>query len=836
MKAVPAQLSPISVPDLPVRAVLPQLHDALRSSGAAVLVAPPGTGKTTLAPLAMSDWFGGRVVVTEPRRLAARAAASRMASLTGTPVGRHVGFAVRGERRSSAETIVEVVTTGVLLRRLQRDPSLRGVSAVVVDECHERQLETDLVLGMLTDVREALREDLTVVATSATAQARLFAQVLASGIQSEAPVVTASVPVHPLEIRWEPAPSGTRPPMGSWVDPGLLDHVARVARSALKGNQLDALVLVPGAWEVDRVCGWLRTHLEDTDVLRLHGRLSSREQDEALRPGPRRRVVVSTAVAESSLTVPGVRVVVDAGLARRPRTDHARGLSTLVTTRVSRAEAEQRAGRANREGSGLVVRCWTEAEHQRLAPFPPPEVDQADLTGFALELACWGAAGGRGIRLPTAPPAGPMQLAEEVLRELGAVGEDGRVTANGRRMVSVPAHPRLARALMTAAQHFGSTRAAEVVALLAADRGVAGDVMAQWRAARGAREHGWVQLSRQLASAVRPSSHPDDDSSDDVVAGTVVATAFPERIARLRPDGADYLMAGGTAARLAPGSSLAGAPWIAIAVAERRLGQATAVARAAVVIHEDVARSAGAHLLTTVDEVGWVDGDVVARRVERLGAIELHFRSLRSPEPGLVRAALLDGLRREGLGLLRWTEAGSALRERLAFLHRSLGEPWPDVSDSALLERLEEWLRNLSRARRRADLERLDTTTALRALLPWPDGARLDMLAPERITVPSGSRVRVDYGGEQPVLAARLQELFGWAGPSRVADGRVAVVLHVLSPAGRPVAVTADLESFWRNGYAQVRSELRGRYPKHAWPEHPLSATPTRRAGRRRAQ
>ncbi|GAB2682658.1 ATP-dependent helicase HrpB [Thalassiella azotivora] len=875
-------------PDLPVVAVLPELLAALGVPGpagppprdggrAAVLVAPPGTGKTTVVPLVLADRTDGVVLVAEPRRVAARAAAARMAALVGDRVGGAVGFAVRGQRQAGASTRVEVVTTGVLLRRLQRDPDLAGVSAVVVDECHERHLETDLLLAMLADVRGTLREDLAVLATSATAQADVFAQVLA-GPTAPATVVTATVPVHPLEVRWAPPPASTRPAHGTWVDPALLRHVAAVTASTLREVPGDALVVVPGAREVDDVRRLLGDVLDGgrggagdgtgdgtgdgagdgaVDVVPLHGRLPAAQQDAALRPGPRRRVVVSTALAESSLTVPGVRVVVDAGLARRPRTDLARGMSALVTTRLSRAEAEQRAGRAHREGPGTVVRCWSPAEHDRLPSHPPPAVDQSDLTAFLLELACWGSPRGRGSRLPSAPPAAAVDVAEEVLRDLGAVDGDGRVTEIGRRVAAVPAHPRLARALLAAAPAVGAREAAEVVALLAGDRPVQGDVVAAWRDARRAGERPWRDLVARLLREVggevgrvvegEVGGEVDGDRAarsasppgrvrlpDDVRAATVVATAYPERVARRRP-GSDgtYLMAGGTAVTLPGGSPLAGAPWLAVAEVQRPVGRADGVVRSGVATTEDVAVAAAGALLREEQEVSWSGGDVVARTVRRLGAVVLVSEPLRDPPADAVARAVREGLRREGLGVLRWSPAGRSLRERVAFLHRVLGAPWPDVSDEALVESATAWLPGLERVRRRADLARLDTTSGLRGLLPWPEAGRLDELAPERVTVPSGSSLRLDWSGEQPVLAVRVQEVLGWDGPPAVAGGRVPVLLHLLSPAGRPAAVTSDLASFWRTGYPAVRAELRGRYPKHSWPQDPTTAEPVRGVRRR---
>ncbi|MET9412926.1 ATP-dependent helicase HrpB [Streptomyces klenkii] len=831
---------------LPVRSALPALDRALGAHGAAVLCAPPGTGKTTLVPLVLAGLTGDsprqRVVVAEPRRIAARAAARRMAWLLGEGVGERVGFTVRGERRVGPRTVVEVVTTGVLLQRLQRDPELAGVNTVVLDECHERHLDADTAAAFLLDVRAALRPELRLVAASATTDAEGWARLL-----GDAPVVTAEGVSHPVQVVWAPPERPVRPPHGMRVDPALLEHVAAVVRRALREREGDVLCFLPGVGEIARVAGRLGgPEALGAEVLQVHGRAPAAVQDAVLAGSSgRRRVVLATSVAESSLTVPGVRVVVDAGLAREPRTDHARGLSALTTVRASRAAGRQRAGRAGREAPGAVYRCWSEADDGRLPGFPAAEILVADLTAFALQAACWGDPAASGLALLDPPPAGAMAAAREVLTATGAVSADGRVTDRGRRMARLGVHPRLARALLDGAGEAGARRAAEVVALLSEEppREYGDDLAAAWRTARrGGDAYGarWRTEAQRLESALKGVLEEGGGAgapgalSDDAVAGLVTALAYPERVARLRGEGA-YLMVSGTGAQLGDGSRLRSAPWLAVAVADRPVAAASARVLLGAVIDEDTARAAAGALYAEGEEVGWSEErrDVVARRVERLGAVELASRPLPAPGPGLVRAALEDGLRREGLALLRWTADGAGLRQRLAFLHREVGEPWPDVSDAALLERLDDWLGlELDRARRRADLERLDGGRMLERLLPWASGdaARLEELAPERIQVPSGSRIRVDYGGGQPVLAVKLQELFGWQEAPRLAGGRVPVLVHLLSPAGRPAAVTADLASFWRDGYRAVRAELRGRYPRHPWPEDPTAAPATRRA------
>lgn len=813
---------------LPVRTAVPALRRALDDRGVAVLCAPPGTGKTTLVPLVLAGLTGDgpvrRVVVAEPRRIAARAAARRMAWLLGEQPGGRIGFTVRGERVVGRDTVVEVVTTGVLLQRLQRDQELAGVDVVIIDECHERHLDADTVAAFLLDVREAIRPDLRLVAASATTDAEGWARLL-----GDAPVVEAEGVSYPVEVVWAPPARPVKPPHGMRVDPALLTHVAATVRRALAERDGDVLCFLPGVGEIARVAGQLAG--VDAEVLQVHGRAPAAVQDAVLAGASEgRRVVLATSVAESSLTVPGVRVVVDSGLAREPRTDHARGLSALTTVRASQAAGRQRAGRAGREAAGAVYRCWEQAEDGRLARFPAPEIKVADLAAFALQAACWGDPDASSLALLDPPPAGAMAAAREVLGAIGAVDSDGRVTERGVRMSRLGLHPRLARALLDGASEAGARRAAEVVALLSEEppREYGDDLAAALRTARRGQDGyaaRWKQEVRRLSSQVDGAS---GHGSDDAVVGLVAALAFPERVARARGDGA-FLMVSGTGAELRETSRLRSAPWLAVAVADRPSHAASARVRLAAVVDQETALLAAGQLRVRGEEVRWVDGEVVARSVDRVGAVELAVRPLKQPDPELVRGALVEGLAREGLGLLRWSRDSEQMRLRLAFLHRVVGAPWPDVSDGALLADPGAWLEpELSRARRRADLGRIDAGQALRRLLPWATGeaVRLDELAPERIEVPSGSRIRVEYGGEQPVLAVKLQELFGLGETPRVAG--VPVLVHLLSPAGRPAAVTADLASFWRDGYKAVRAELRGRYPKHPWPEDPATVQATR--------
>ncbi|MEV5103524.1 ATP-dependent helicase HrpB [Streptomyces massasporeus] len=829
---------------LPVRGALPALDDALEGHGTAVLVAPPGTGKTTLVPLALAGLLGegpgGRVIVAEPRRIAARAAARRMAWLLGEKPGESVGYTVRGERVVGRHTRVEIVTTGVLVQRLQRDQELSGADVVVLDECHERHLDADTAAAFLWDVRQTLRPELRLVAASATTDAQGWARLLGG-----APVVEARGTAHPVEVVWAPPVRPVRPPHGMRVDPALLTHVASVVRRALAERDGDVLCFLPGVGEIARVAGQLGG-LGDVEVLQVHGRAPAAVQDAVLAPGERRRVVLATSVAESSLTVPGVRVVVDAGLAREPRVDHARGLSALTTVRASQAAGRQRAGRAGREAPGAVYRCWAEAEDARLPRYPSPEIKVADLTAFALQVACWGDPDASGLALLDGPPSGAMAAAREVLTAVGAVDSAGRATERGVALSRLGLHPRLGRALLDGSGMVGAERAAEVIALLSeeAPREYGDDLAGALRRARrggdayASRWRSEVRRLRAVVSGVSRTAAAEADEpraglSEEQQAGLVAALAFPERVAKA--DGGPHLMVSGTRAEVGAGSALHGAPWIAVAMADRPVGRGHARVQLGAVVDEETARVAAGALLEERDEVRWDGGDVVARRVERLGAVEVAVRGLRDAGPGLVRDALLDGLRREGFGLLRWSAEADALRQRLAFLRLHLGAPWPDVSDDALHARVEEWLEpELGRARRRADLARIDAGEALARLLPWASGeaGRLDELAPERMTVPSGSRIRIDYSRpEQPVLAVKLQEMFGLHESPRVAG--VPLLVHLLSPAGRPAAVTADLASFWRDGYKGVRAELRGRYPKHPWPEDPAAAEPTRHTNAR---
>lgn len=827
------------------------LQAALDASTSVVVSAPPGTGKTTLVPPLLATRSTGRVIVTQPRRVAARAAARRLAQLDGSPVGTRVGFTVRGERSVTRDTRIEFVTAGVLLRRLLDDPGLAGVDVVIIDEVHERALETDLLIGLLSEVRE-LRDDLVLIAMSATLDAGRIATVIGTD-DLPAPIVDHEVPAFPLTERWAPSPAPRLDERGvTWA---FLDHVARTAASAAfdlhrDDPAADALVFAPGAREVSEVARRIRDATDVFDVRELHGRMSAAEQDAVIRgrrPDERPRIIVTTSLAESSLTVPGVRLVVDTCLARTPQRDAGRGMTGLVTTVASRSSSVQRAGRATRQGAGTVVRCVDERTYATAPARPSPEIASTDLADAALLLACWGAPEGEGLRLIDPFPAESLSDALSVLRGLGAIDDQGRATPEGRALARIPTDPRLARALRDGSPVVGSRLAAEVVALLGGDVRTADSDVAQalitLRGGRTPEARRWRsdadRLERMTTSA--PAVRSDLDG-----VGLVIALAFPERIARRvdrTANGATFLLASGTRAGVS--GSLAAVEWLAIADVTRASGRAAAgsgaVVRSAAILSEDQMERAASHLLTDRVEAEFVGGRIQARRERRVGAI------LRSSAP--VRASADEGrdavrrtLQREGLSMFTWAASAVELRSRLALLHRELGPPWPDVSDAGLLSALDSWIApELDSLASGTPAARLDLTSALRRLLPWPEAGRLDELVPERLDVPSGSRVRIVYPAlddpdARPVVAVKLQECFGWAETPRLVDGRVPVLFHLLSPAGRPLAVTDDLTSFWSGPYAQVRAEMRGRYPKHPWPEDPWAAAPTRHTKNRAAR
>jgi ATP-dependent helicase HrpB len=922
---------------LPAAALIDELTIAeVDPSPRLVVEAPPGTGKTTVIPPLLAEYLAGRlpgslaegsaersadrsagtdgdpgrIIVTQPRRIAARAAARRLAALTKTRLGDSVGFTVRGESRTSAATRIEFVTTGVLLARLLRDPELSGVSGVVLDEVHERQLDTDLTFAMCRELVD-LREDLALVVMSATLDARMWAAKLGEGEQAPATLLSVGADAHPLDIRW--APAKERPLDVRGVTWDFLDHLASTTVRALDENaEGDVLVFAPGAREVDETAARVRRRLRAgvgsldgggsdgagsdgvaVEVHTLTGRTPSKEQDAILRPadsGAIRRVIVSTSVAESALTVPGVRIVVDSGLSRGPRLDTKRRMSGLVTMRESKASGTQRSGRAARQGSGVAYRCMSEADWAALPEHTPPEVATSNLTSAVLSLAVWG---GDEDLLPEPLPAGPKRQAVDNLVALGAVdvaGGDGElpisalhVTETGRAIASIPASVWAARGLLDGAALLSPALAAEAIAVIESDQRAPGaDLTALLRQLRRAKDARFAQDRKRFAALAREHIDGGSTASDEVVSkgtgpadsasndpttlgtddlGLVTALSYPLQIARLRSaSDSEYLLASGTAASLPRDSSLQGSPWLAIA--EVGLAGSRAIIRSAVPIDQDTAELAGASLLHTEESASFDKGKIRAVRRSHLGGIELSTTPIQASAE-LARRAIADSVRQRGAReVLRPSEAFESLRSRLGLLHLVFGEPWPDVTWRHLSDTLDEWCPEaLDRIAKGADPGKVDLVSALRTLLPWPEAARLDELAPTHVEVPTGSRVRLDYpdpdlaagspdspddsdqaesepaksGPLAPVLAVKLQECFGWTDVPRICDGRVPVTMHLLSPAGRPLAVTSDLASFWQNAYAHVRAENRGRYPKHPWPEDPLEAPAmkgTKRSGR----
>lgn len=854
-------------PQLPVTRALGDIAAATRPGGCAVITAPPGTGKTTLLPpavavaLASHDASAGRVLVTQPRRVAARAAARRIARLLGEEVGGQVGYSVRGDSRVSERTRVEMVTPGVALRRLQRDPELPGVSALIVDEFHERDLDTDLALAFALDARSALRDDLFVALTSATLEASRTVDFLRSSTGEEPALVDIPGDIFPLELRYAPPPRGVEAvgALGNdrvGVRREYLAHVARTVEETVAATEGSVLVFLPGVGEIETVRSNL--HLGDIPVLTLHGQLSAAEQDRALSPASGRRVILSTSIAESSLTVPGVSVVVDAGLAREPRFDAGHGLSSLVTVPAALARLEQRAGRAARTGPGIAVRVMDAVDVARRPAQSAPGIATQDLTDARLQVAAWGTPVEE-LALLDAPPAGTWEAAGQRLSSLGAIDEAGAATALGRTLASLPLDPPLGRALLASSALLGASKAARFVALLSEDVRVPGADLGAWerrlgrggaRGASGAHAQA-ARVKETQARLERLAKRLPNSSATNALAPTparqdahgrtredelalTCALAHPEWIARRRPGSMAYILAGGVGAELPQGSPLEGQEWLAVASIDRAPASRHARILAAVPLSEEDALAAGAALLETRTQASIDKGALNASRTRTLGAIPLKAAPASSLSEEEATALVAEHLAAHGLGDLGWGKEASSLRERMRVLHEVLGDPWPDVSDEALARTADQWL--IPWAKRLANggsLSKVSMLDALRSMLPWPDAARLDELAPEKMPIPSGGTRPIDWSGAHPVLTLRVQQAFGWTDTPRLVDGRVPLVLHLTDPAGRPAAVTSDLTSFWAGPYRDVRAQLRGRYPKHPWPEDPLHAEPTNRAKRR---
>ena len=830
--------------DLPIVVVLPELKTCLSETVRGVLEAAPGAGKSTLVPLALlgESWLGAqKIIMLEPRRIAARAAAERMAELLGETTGQTVGYRMRMESKTGPGTRIEVVTEGVLTRMLQEDPALEGIGAVIFDEFHERSLQADLGLALTLQAQSMLRDDLRVLIMSATLEGLPLAE------RMEARVVRSAGRMHPVEVRHQPPAR----------DLSIEAHAAAAVRRVLAEEEGDILVFLPGKREIQRVAEQL--HGKGADILPLHGEMSLAEQHAVLEPRhERRRVILATNIAETSLTIEGVRVVVDAGLMRVSRFDPGSGMTRLVTQRISKANAEQRRGRAGRLGPGLCIRLWSESEHASLPAQMEPEIRRADLLPLALELAIWGARPDELFWLDP-PPEVLLCQAGDVLRGLGALDDAGHVSTHGRELARMPLHPRLAHMLVEGERLGQGALACELAALLSerdllrseGGQRVAVDLALRIEALRrggsvlpaglrldeGARSR-IRQSARDLMRRLKTRANGDEESLVHV--GLLLALAYPDRLAQARPgQPGRYLLANGRGALIDPADPLAREPWLVIAHLDGHMDSTRREARAflaAAITIEDIGR-VFVERIETIEEVVWDTREqaVSAHRRRRLGALVLDDRPLDKPDPDRVRAVLLEGIRQLGLDCLPWQPRHAQWRGRVALLRRVLGDNWPDLSDVALMDGLDDWLAPwLDGMSRIAHLPRLDLDPCLRAMLDWSSQQELDRLAPTHIEVPSGSRIAIDYtlcmdGDAPPVLAVKLQELFGLQDTPRIAQGRVAVMIHMLSPALRPVAVTQDLASFWRGPYQDVRKDLRGRYPKHPWPDDPLTAIPTRR-------
>jgi ATP-dependent helicase HrpB len=821
------------VTDLPIEPLLPELRDALQQRNAAVLQAPPGTGKTTRVPLALlgEEWLSDlKIVMLEPRRLAARAAAKRMSDLLGEKVGGTVGYRVRLDSAVSTRTRVEVVTAGVFIRQIQDDPSLSGVGAVLFDEFHERSLDVDLGLALCLDARHGLRDDLRLLAMSATLDGGPIAKLL-----DNAPILTSEGKRFPVETRYLP-----RDPTGR-----LDETVATAIRRALDRESGDLLVFLPGVGDTRRVQERLEESVStDIDIVPLYSDLTLDRQDAALRPAAsgRRKIVLATSIAETSLTIEGVRVVIDCGYTRRPHVDPRSGMSSLETVRVSRASADQRRGRAGRLGPGVCYRLWTEAGDRALIADTPPEILDADLAPLALELAAWGTTDATRLSWLDPPPEAALASARDLLSRLGALDTAGAITPEGKRMATLGLHPRLAHMLLQGKAMGLGGLAADLAALLSERDILRGDA-AKRDADLRHRVETLKSRPRQAMAVAQVAAHwrrqvgaRENEALPVEKTGLLVALAYPDRIAQRRAKArGQFRLTNGRGAALPETDPLAGHDFLAVASLDG--GGASARIFLAAPLDEKELRRAFADQIKPIEFIGWDSREqaVLARRQNRLGEIALDDAAL-DASPDQVASAMLDGIRELGIETLPWTKELHGFRARVAFLRRLDGEAWPDLSDAALLATLEDWLAPyLSGISRRSHLERLDLAAALRSRLSWDQQKKLESDAPTHVVVPSGSRIPIDYSGETPVLAVRLQEMFGLAQTPSLAGGRVPLLLHLLSPANRPMQVTRDLASFWLGAYREVKKDLRGQYPRHHWPDDPLQAIPTRRAKRRGA-
>ncbi|HCE7213785.1 TPA: ATP-dependent helicase HrpB [Pseudomonas aeruginosa] len=832
---------------LPIDLVLPDLREALAGRNEVILEAPPGAGKTTRVPLALLNepWLGDqKILMLEPRRLAARAAAERLASELGEKVGETVGYRIRLESKVGPRTQIEVVTEGILARRLQEDPTLDGVGVVIFDEYHLRTLEADLALALCLNGRDLLRDEsqpLKILLMSATLEGDRLSKLL-----DDAPIVCSEGRMFPVTTNW-----GRPYRPGDNVEP----RVVQICQQALAEQSGSLLVFLPGQAEICRVHDQLKEQLEGrSDVLLcpLYGELDLSAQRAAIEPAPAgtRKVVLATNIAETSLTIDGVRVVVDAGLARAPRFDPVSGMTRLDTQRVSRAAAAQRAGRAGRLEPGVCYRLWSEAQHDQLAAFDAAEILQADLSGLALQLARWGVEPAE-LAWLDAPPAAAFAQARDLLLRLGALDERGAITSHGQAMAELPTHPRIAHLLLRGQALGLGNLACDVAALLGEKdilRGAGADLLDRItvmnnepgsRAGRGGVQRA-RKLSRQFRSYLRgPASEQVADPDHPRWLGALLAFAYPDRVALKRRDGGgNYRLANGRAAQFGEPDALMKEAWLVIADLGSRQGQREERIYLAAALDPSLFDTVLAEQVTQQDELEWDEreGALKAERQKRVGELVLSRAALPCLDEDARSKALIGLVRRKGLELLPWTpelrqwQARVALLRRLDLEQKGYSE-WPDLSDVALLATLEDWLLPyLGKVNRLSHFATLDLPGILLGLLPWPLPQRLDEMAPKTLQVPSGSRIALDYSEHPPVLAVRLQELFGLAETPRIAGGYQGVLLHLLSPARRPVQVTQDLASFWANTYIDVKRDLKGRYPKHWWPDDPMQAEPTARA------
>ena len=818
---------------LPIDAVLDELARTLAGNNAAVLVAPPGAGKTTRVPLALLDepWRkDSKIIVLEPRRIAARASAERMARSLGERVGETVGYRVRFGSKVSRATRIEVVTEGIFSRQILDDPELTGVAAVLFDEFHERSLDGDVGLALARDAQTGLREDLRIIVMSATLDGARVAKLL-----GEAPVVASEGRAFAVETRY----------LGRKADAPLERQMADAIAMALRADAGSVLAFLPGAAEIRRTQNLLgeRIHDASVEIVPLFGALDTAVQDRAIAPAPkgRRKVVLATSIAETSLTIEGVRIVVDSGMARVPRYEPDIGLTRLETVRASRAAVDQRRGRAGRIEAGVCYRLWDEPQTAALAAYTQPEILSADLSSLVLDLAQWGVSDPAELAFPDSPPLPALKEARSLLRELGALDGEGRITAEGKSLRALALPPRLARMIVDSHRLGGGREAAEIAAVLT-ERGLGGDSvdldarLDLFRRDRAQRASSARALAQRWASQVAATenaasaSSPSPQGGAELTSGVMLGLAFPDRVARNRGDGS-FLLANGRGAAVDRASALARAPYIAVAELTGTAAQGR-ILLAAPITHAEIEQYFADHI-ETADETSFDRGAMAlrARRKKRLHAITLSEAPLALAPSAETARVLADGLIAAGLDKLPWSNALKQWRDRVMFLRKAEGAPWPDLSDEALAAEREQWLvPALFEKTALKDFSAADLSQAIMALLPWELRARLEREAPTHFEAPTGTLVPIDYEAEQgPTIAVRLQELFGLNTHPSIAKGAVPLVVELLSPAQRPVQVTRDLPGFWSGSYAAVRSDLRGRYPRHPWPEDPANATPTRR-------